>query len=174
MWADIPWPSGDLSARTRLGSGWDVGDAGLISRTTTAVLERGDIVPRIDTVERIAYALGMSPCMLAFGLDAPGGAIDELRCVGLPTRMQELRAVRGFSIRQLERQADVASDLVRTTELGRSVPTLATVEKLAKALEGSPGWLAFGLGPMAAVARRPARVATHPKPTEAQSPNPPR
>ena len=77
MWADIPWPSGDLSARTRLGSGWDVGDAGLISRTTTAVLERGDIVPRIDTVERIAYALGLSPAFLAYGDESDGSQPTE-------------------------------------------------------------------------------------------------
>lgn len=43
--------------------------------------------------------------------------------------------------------------------MGRSVPNLATVENLAKALCISPGWLAYGEGLIAAQSRGRANRA---------------
>lgn len=93
---------------------------GLASRTTTAILERRGSLPRIETVERLADALGVSPAFLAFGLslddeDAPSGT----RIDALPPRLQTLRQARGLSNREPERRVDVAGDRVRDTAQGR-------------------------------------------------------
>ena len=59
-------------------------------------------------------------------------------------------------MRELEQHADAAGNLVRNTEAGRSLPTLRTIEQLAKALSVSPAWLAYGQGPIESPARRRA------------------
>ena len=41
--------------------------AGFGSRTTAALLENGERVPRVDTVEKLASALDVSPAWLAYG-----------------------------------------------------------------------------------------------------------
>jgi transcriptional regulator with XRE-family HTH domain len=33
-------------------------------------IEQGQRIPRLDTVERVAYALGLSPALLAYGIEA--------------------------------------------------------------------------------------------------------
>lgn len=122
--------------------------AGLGSRTTTALLENGERIPRLDTVDKLATALGLSPSSLAFGLDSAGDSSQALRYEGLPARLTEARLARGLSLRELGRRADASGTLVQQTERGRNVPTLATLEQLAKALAVSPAWLGFGQGPM--------------------------
>jgi transcriptional regulator with XRE-family HTH domain len=69
-----------------------------------------------------------------------------------------------MAMRELERAAGTSDSLVRLTETKRSVPTLGTVEKLAKALKVNAAWLAFGLGPrdLAPRSARPAASAPLP------------
>ena len=43
--------------------------SGVLDGKAVYVLEHGERIPRLDTVERIAYALGLSPAFLAYGLD---------------------------------------------------------------------------------------------------------
>jgi transcriptional regulator with XRE-family HTH domain len=121
--------------------------ANITSAKTTSTLERGDNIPRVDTVEKLARALRISPAFLAFGIDGPKATDATELCTSLGQRLRGLRLARGFSLREVERRADVAGDLVRRTEQGLTLPTLGTVEKLAKALGVSPAWLAYGLGP---------------------------
>lgn len=131
--------------------------SGSVSRTTTAALEAGENVPRVDTVERLANALGMSPGLLAFGLD--GSSIPEagLRCDGLPARLRAVREARGLSMRQLGQLANASVVLVRSTEIGASVPNLARLEALAKVLGVSPSWLAYAEGAIEWPSRRRTR-----------------
>lgn len=110
-------------------------------------IERGERIPRLDTVERIAYALGLSPAFLAYGIEGEAGPLAKgLRCEGVAQRLADTRAARSLTMRALARLAGLTDTAVRSTETGSSVPTVATLEAFAHALEVSPAWLAFGVG----------------------------
>jgi transcriptional regulator with XRE-family HTH domain len=55
--------------------------------------------------------------------------------------------------------AGLSHTAVGNVERG-TMPTLATAEALAKALDLSPAWLAYGIGPREIPARRKARTAS--------------
>lgn len=42
------------------------------SRRSVSLWEEGGATPRIDTVERLAEALGVTPCWLAYGCECNG------------------------------------------------------------------------------------------------------
>lgn len=129
-------------------------------RELVASLEEGERIPRLDTVERIAYALGLSPAFLAYGIEGEAGPLAKgLRCEGVAQRLADTRAARGLTMRALARLAGLTDTAVRSTESGSSVPTVATLEAFAHALEVSPAWLAFGIGPQELPTRRKARTA---------------
>ena len=124
-----------------------------ISKGGTAKLEAGSWVPRLSTVERLAVALRVSPAWLAFGIEADWPTPSYVGCSELAVRVGEARALRGFSIRELERRASSAEGSIRAVESG-TMPSLETLERIAKALDVSPAWLAFGQGPQELPARR--------------------
>ena len=133
-------------------------------RELVASLEQGQRIPRLDTVEKIASALGLSPAFLAYGIEADASQpTDSLRCEGVASRLRETRTARGLTMRALARAAGLTDTAVRSTETGASMPSIATVEAFGIALGASPGWLAYGLGPMELPGRR--RVAAVPAPT---------
>ena len=136
--------------------------SGLTDGSTVLHLERKQgHVPRLDTVERIAYALGLSPTFLAYGIESEGSQPTEgLRCERVASRLRQTRTARGLTMRALARAAGLTDTAVRSTETGTSMPSIATVEAYAIALGVSPGWLAYGLGPMELPGRR--RVAASP------------
>lgn len=134
--------------------------AGLASRTTTAILENGDSVPRVDTVERLAAALSLSPSYLAFGLGPLSQGDQAGQPAGLPDRLLAARQLRGLSRLQLGQQSGTSHTLVRMTETGTTIPNLAKLEALAKALAISPAWLAFGLDPMEPARRSRAEASS--------------
>lgn len=119
-------------------------------------LEAGGRIPGIDTVERLAFALNVSPCWLAFGVDQPSPPAEGLRCTSLGLRLTEARLRAGLSGRALAVAAELSAPTVLRTEKARFFPRLDSVEKLARALRITPCWLAFGLGPMEASRRRRA------------------
>lgn len=127
-------------------------------------MEQGQRIPRLDTVERVAYGLGRSPAFLAYGIDEDASQPTEgLRCEGVASRLRETRAARGLTMRALARAAGLTDTAVRSTETGASMPSIATVEAFAIALGVSPGWLAYGLGPVELPRRR--RAAASPAPS---------
>jgi transcriptional regulator with XRE-family HTH domain len=129
-------------------------------RELVASLEQGQRIPRLDTVERIAYALGLSPAFLAYGIEADTSQpTDGLRCAGVASRLRQTRTAHGLSVLALATAAGLSHTAVGNVERG-TMPTLATAESLALALGVSPGWLAYGLGPMELPGRR--RVAASP------------
>jgi transcriptional regulator with XRE-family HTH domain len=81
--------------------------AGVPHGNTVFQLERKpDHVPRCDTVERVAYALGLSPAFLAYGIEADASQpTDGLRCEGVASRLRETRTARGLTMRALARAA---------------------------------------------------------------------
>lgn len=103
-------------------------------------------IPSVETLERIANALKRSPCWLAFGEERPWNEAAELRCAGLAARLRTAREARGLSRHALGKAAETTGTTVQTIEDGLSMPGLDTVEQLAKALQVTPCWLAFGFG----------------------------
>ena len=126
-----------------------------ISKGGVAKLEAGTWVPRLPTVECLAIALRISPSCLAFGLELDWRPGKDFGHRGLAQRAREARALRGFSIREVERRAGTAEGSIRAIE-GKTMPSLDTLEQVAKALGVSPAWLAYGEGPMEAPTRRRA------------------
>lgn len=128
----------------------------------------GGRVPRLDTVERIAIVLGVSPCWLAFGEDGtepfrqkvprPEGSRrhltlrsfeaqeDALGSPGVGERLRAAREQAGVSRRQLGEAAQSSGTSILNIEDGRVVPRVDMVERLALALGVAPCWLAFGGG----------------------------
>ena len=122
-----------------------------LATTTVRAIEADGRMPGIDTAERIARALGVSPCYLAYGVDgaalAPLAEGAELRSQGCGARLRALREHRGLSKLALGRAADIAGSSIFPIEDGQGFPNVATAEALAAALGCSPCWLAFGEGP---------------------------
>ena len=140
--------------------------AGLSDGNTIFQLERKQgHVPRLDTVERVAYGLGLSPGFLAYGIESDASEpADGLRCEGVALRLRQTRIHHGLSVLALATAAGLSHTAVGNVERG-TMPTLATAEALAIALGVSPGWLAYGLGPMELPGRRRVAVAPAPSPT---------
>jgi len=109
-------------------------------------LEAGGRLPRLDTVEKLARVLEVSPCWLAYGADLLCEESTNASVDTLPDRLLRLRLERGLSRRELGRMAGTSDNFIQMTETGTTVPTIAKVEQLAKALQISVCWLAFGLG----------------------------
>lgn len=126
-------------------------------------IELGHSVPQIDTVERLASVLLMSPSSLAYGIDqaAADGAADGkgLSSHHVGARLSETRTEAGISKNALGHAAQVSGQAIANIENGVSMPTVATVESLADALEVSPAWLAYGEGPQV-IRRRRARPSS--------------
>jgi transcriptional regulator with XRE-family HTH domain len=148
--------------KARLTAGYDrktlTLKASLADGSVVLGLEQRRRVPRLDTVERLADALGLSPAFLAFGIDdAAGGIPTALRSEGVSTRLHTTRIAKDMTMRALSEKAGLSHPTARSTESGASMPTIATVEALANALGVSPGWLAYGLGPVELPNRRAFR-----------------
>ena len=123
-----------------------------------ALWESGRGLPRLPMTEKLARALRVSPGWLAYGLgDAAEPLGSGMLCEGLAARAREVRTLRGLSMREVARRAELTEGAVRSTEQGRQ-PGLDTLEQLAQALGVSPSWLAFGEGPIE-LPRRRARLS---------------
>lgn len=130
-------------------------------------IEDGENVPTLDTVERIACALGIPPCWLAYGDEGamvfcerrprslvppvpPEPAADgqpfRSLYLGAGARLQTQRDKAGLSLRDLAASAGVSFETIRKCEAGTAIPKVDTCERLAVALGVTPCWLAFGVG----------------------------
>ena len=147
-----------------------------IPNTTVFYIESGQSQPRLDTVERLAAALGVSPCWLAFGHDgkgrftariprngskprlprSSGGALpfDELFS-GCSARLRERRQAYGLTLRALAEEAGVSHQTIMNIEKGHQVPRLDVVHRLAVSLDMAPCWLAYGVGQKPGRVKRP-------------------
>ena len=117
-----------------------------MARNAASHLEVKDRVPRVDTVEKLASVLHVSPGFLAFGVEHLFELAAESVSAGLAMRLAQLRQERGFSYRELARLSQTSHKFIQMTETGATVPSIAKVEQLAQALAVSPSWLAFGIG----------------------------
>lgn len=129
--------------------------AGLYTSHVAYILDSSR-APRVDTVEKLARALGVSPCWLAFGQEGPLSETDTLCSAELSTRLADARTQAGLSRKELGRLSATSDTTVRQAETREICPNLATVERLAVTLSVSPCWLAYGVGIRDAVQHRPS------------------
>jgi transcriptional regulator with XRE-family HTH domain len=122
-------------------------------------------IPKLNTVEKIAAGLGVSPIYLAFGPEGaepfrlktpaylksdeepqprPGAGVFAERYRGCAERLKSSRERLGLSLRELATAATVSYQAVLNTESGQTVPRVDTIEAIAVALDVAPGWLAYG------------------------------
>jgi transcriptional regulator with XRE-family HTH domain len=59
-------------------------------------------------------------------------------------RLREARAAAGLPLAELARRSGISRAAIRNIEEHASDPTTETVQRLARALEVSAAWLAFG------------------------------
>ena len=141
-----------------------IGDAAGVSFTIIHYASAGTTVPRIDTIERLAAALGVSPCWLAYGQHGARlfrqrmGPEDEMRqgvpappphplaCMGLGARLQLAREMRHLTRKGLGRVAETSGTTILSLEADRTMPGADLCEQIAHALKVSPCWLAYGDG----------------------------
>lgn len=150
-----------LAARlkaARLGRGYNrktlTAQAALVGGSVILGIEDRGKLPHIDTIAKIAIALGLSPAFLAYGIEADvDPATDGLSGNGLASRLWHVRTQRGLSVLALAQAAGLSHTAVGNIERG-AIPNVATAESLAMALAVSPGWLAYGLGPVELPGRR--------------------
>lgn len=118
--------------------------AGVASPVASSI-EDGAI-PRLDIVEKLARVLKISPCGLAYNVAAPFLESVDLQCARVGQRLQQVRMAQGLSRKALARSASSTDTTIRLTEEGATMPSVGTVEALAKALGIDPCWLAYGHG----------------------------
>lgn len=150
----------DLPAQT-------IGNLAGVAHQATTRLEREESIPGIDLVEKIALALGVPPCWLAFGVDGeepfqqkvprlvrppgppvpvPGQEPEPLACITCGERLRVARTAAGLSMRDVGRAAKLSVQAISLIELGRVCPKVDTCERVAVALDVAPCWLAYGVG----------------------------
>jgi transcriptional regulator with XRE-family HTH domain len=145
----------------------DLSRAAYCGDAVVAAIERGTNVPKVDTVERLAAALGIPPGWLAYGdegtepfrqrrprspvpLDPPVPEPGKREPAGLykavGERCKHARDARGLSLRAVAKAAGISAQSLLLTEAGETVPLVSTCEALAVSLDVSPCWLAYGYG----------------------------
>ncbi len=114
------------------------------SNAAAYLIERRQTLPRINTIERFAMSLGVSPSWLAYG-EGPEEAVQADSTVGgIGQRLETTRKARGLSRQALGTQAGLTGQTVANIEAKGMIPRVDTVEMLAKVLAVSASWLAFG------------------------------
>lgn len=139
--------------------------AQMVKWGSTSLLEAGSQKPSIETVEKLAAALGVSPAWLAYGSEAglpfrqrqarvvlppdppePSPAVREPTGLwkGMHRRLKATRLARGMSLGSVARSAEISPQAVHLAEGGTMALRLGTCELIAEALGIAPGWLAYG------------------------------
>ncbi|KKM10319.1 hypothetical protein SY88_14550 [Clostridiales bacterium PH28_bin88] len=96
-----------------------------LSVTYLSEIERGTIVPSLSTLKSLAEVFDM-PVSLFINNERKSSLVGE--------KLKRIRSHRGFSQKELASLAGVSPGLVGQLETGRVQASLATVEKIAKAL----------------------------------------
>ena len=115
-----------------------------LAATTVLRIESEASVPSIEAVERLASVLKVSPGYLAYGIELPFDERGGQGSARLPERLRMAREQRGLSLNALAKLAGVARTTIGYIEDGVTMPSIATVELLARALGIEACWLAYG------------------------------
>lgn len=108
-------------------------------------IEREDVTPRIQTVAKIASFGGVSLDWLLTG-NLNLRPNDIVKVPGVGQRIAQVRKQRGLTMLQLAKKAELGDSAqnVRRLEIRKHQPRKATLAKIAKALNVSTDYLAFG------------------------------
>lgn len=141
-----------------------------MGKSLVSILEGGGgRVPRLPTVERLANVLGVSPSFLAFGVELPYVPTQEDRSMGFTGRLRAELDRRDLAVRALAVRAGLSAGGTWALAHG-TMPSLDTLEALAKVIRVSPAWLAFDEGPRELARRRgkldPAQPSKRQRPTQ--------
>ncbi len=131
-------------ARRRKGLSMPVASSAVGGANAAAYLiERRQSLPRINTIERFAAALDVSPSWLAYG-EGPQFAVQTRSAAGgIGHRLEARRKAQGLSRQALGLSAGLSGQTVANIEVHGMIPRVDTVEMLANALGVSASWLAF-------------------------------
>jgi len=133
--------------------------AGLAAATERDI-ESGDRLPTVATIARLAAALDVSPGWLAYGVgDVRIAGPVATTTTGMGARLQEVRTQRGLSKAALARLVDLSPTALANIEDGAQ-SGVDVVETLARVLDISPAWLAFGQQPEVLAEPRRGRPPT--------------
>jgi transcriptional regulator with XRE-family HTH domain len=113
------------------------------STSSAFAIERRLALPRINTIEQYAMALGVSPSWLAYGEGPEDAVQEEPTACGLGQRLVEARKTKGLSRQALGNAAGLTGQTVANIEVHGMMPRVDTVEMLARVLGVTAGWLAF-------------------------------
>lgn len=124
---------GLTQAALAIAAGWVTGQA-------ISEIERARVGVTVADCARLAGALGVSPCWLAYG--AEGAGTDAAGC---GVRLREAREAAGYSQRRLTVVLGYGSNSqLSLLESGDRGLEIGQAERLAAALGVEPGWLAYG------------------------------
>jgi len=132
-----------------------------VSEATALYVQKGQQLPTVGTIARLASALSVSAAWLAFGLGDIDSESPAATCKDMGARLQEVRVERGHTKASLGRDADLNPGTIGGIENGGQAG-VETIEALAKTLNISPAWLAFATGPRVLPKRH--RVTKPPEP----------
>ena len=124
-----------------------------------AYIESGQRLPTVRTVALLASGLGISAGWLGYGLGDPDTAGLAATCDGMGARLAAVRVEQGITKAALARLVGLSPGTVADIENGAQTG-IDVLEALAKALNVSPAWLAFNLGPQMLPKRRRAAVGS--------------
>lgn len=130
-----------------------------ISHAIVRYIETEQRLPTVETIERIAVALGLSAAWLAFGLGSASSEGVAATCAGMSERLKVARTERGYTRTDLARMIERSPGTVAGIENGGQAG-VDTIEQLAKELRVSPAWLAYGVGDRELAPRRRSRAAS--------------
>lgn len=105
----------------------------------------------INTIERFAAALGVSPSWLAYGEGSEDAVQAEPTAMSVGQRLEAARKARAMTRQALGIASGLTGQTVANIEYKGMRPRVDTVEMLAKVLGVSASWLAFGDGCAASV-----------------------
>jgi len=134
--------------------------AGLATATGRDI-ETGQRLPTVGTVASLAAALGVAAPWLAYGIGDQPSDGSSASTDGMGSRLAAVRTEKGLTKAALARLVELSPSTVADIENG-SQSGVEVIEALAQALEVSPGWLAYGVGPQVLPARRRGRPPAQP------------
>ena len=100
-------------------------------------------LPRIDTIEKFALSLGVSPAWLAYGEGPADDVPTNTHADTIGQRLESARKERGLSRQALGHLSGLTGQTVANIEVKGMVPRVDTAEMLARVLGVTAAWLAY-------------------------------
>lgn len=113
------------------------------SSAAAFLIEHRQALPRIDTIEKFALSLGVSPAWLAYGEGPADDVPTNTHADTIGQRLESARKERGLSRQALGHLSGLTGQTVANIEVKGMVPRVDTAEMLARVLGVTAAWLAY-------------------------------